>query len=256
MKKLFVTLSILLISSLSVADGHQAKSAGAAPFSVQVNVCSLKSGKSMANYEKVFNAYVKWAKKNDVDLFNARQMPLFSHADSQHPDGYDFIDILASESFDRQGKGWDLWLNSAEGRKLATQWQAVANCHVKLGSGMLLYGTEALDTDDERVVSWNWCSAKEGIAVEQLMIKHAQVAATIPDNAPMIGWVVLVPTVGGAHAPGDFAHLTVYPDMQAFMRMREYNAKGGWRNIRDYSSYADCHGEALNVETIVHRPGS
>lgn len=92
--------------------------------------------------------------------------------------------------------------------------------------------------------------------VEQLMIKHAQAAATIPDNALMIGWVVLVPTGGGANAPGDFAHLTVYPNMQAFMNMREYNVKGGCWNMRDYSSYADCHGDALNVEIGVHRPGS
>jgi hypothetical protein len=137
-------------------------------------------------------------------------MPLVSHADSQHPDEYDFIDILASESFDRQGKGWDLWLNTPGGRKLGAQLQAVADCHVKLGSGMLLHGTKALDTDDERVVSWNGCSAKEGRAVELLMMKHAQAAATIRDNAPMIGWAVLVPTVGAAYAPGDFAHLTVY----------------------------------------------
>ena len=44
--------------------------------------------------------------------------------------------------------------------------------------------------------------------------------------------------------------------MQGFMRMRRFIAKGGWRNMRDYLSYADCHGEALNLETVVHRPDS
>ena len=208
----------------------------------------------MANYEKVFNAYVKWAEKNSVDVYNARQVPLFSHADSQNPETYEFLDILAAD-FERQGKGWDLWLNTPEGQKLNAQWQSVANCHVKLGTVMMLYYTEAMETDDERLVTWNWCSAKEGVGAEQLMSKHKQVASTITDDAPFIGWAAMVPTVGGANTPGDFAHVVIYPDMQSFMAWREYSANGGWRGLRDYyASYADCHGESLNIETVIHRP--
>ena len=46
-----------------------------------------------------------------------------------------------------------------------------------------------------------------------------------------------------------------YADMKKYMSLREYRAKGGWRDLRDYyASYADWSGEALNTETVIHRP--
>jgi hypothetical protein len=41
--------------------------------------------------------------------------------------------------------------------------------------------------------------------------------------------------------------------MESFMRMREYNAKIGWKNMRDYSALASCSGEEVNVEVVLHR---
>jgi hypothetical protein len=32
-------------------------------------------------------------------------------------------------------------------------------------------------------------------------------------------------------------------------------AQGGWRGLREYyQNYADCTGEQLNIETVLHRP--
>ena len=255
MKTILVTFLIALLAASKVhSDGHEKKQSASAPFNMQVNVCTLKPKKTMSDYEKVFNAYVDWAKANEVDVYNARQMPLMTHADIQNPDTYEFLDIMVS-SYERQGKGWDLWLTTKEGQKLNAQWQSVADCYVKMASGVLLHSTEALDTDDERVVTWNWCNAKPGVGIEQLMAKHLQIASTIPAESPLMAWATIVPNVGTARAPGEFAHIVAYADMKAYMSLREYRAKGGWRDLRDYyASYADCSGEALNTETVIHRP--
>ena len=89
-KALVCALLAVCLSQTVSADDHTSDSTSAEPFSIQVNVCSLKAGKSMKNYERVFNAYLDWAKENDVDAFTVRQEPLFSHANSANPQGYDF----------------------------------------------------------------------------------------------------------------------------------------------------------------------
>ena len=110
MKTILVTFLIALLAASKVhSDGHEKKQSASAPFNMQVNVCTLKPKKTMSDYEKVFNAYVDWAKANEVDVYNARQMPLMTHADIQNPDTYEFLDIMVSP-YERQGKGWDLCL--------------------------------------------------------------------------------------------------------------------------------------------------
>tara|TARA_B100000767_G_scaffold7367_1_gene7285 strand:- start:607 stop:1380 length:774 start_codon:yes stop_codon:yes gene_type:complete len=253
MNKLIYVLLAFFITQMAFADHHGSEPSTAEPFSVQVNLCTLKQSKNMRNYDKVFNAYVDWAQENNVDLFNARQTPLFTHADATNPLGYEFFDLLAGP-FARQGKGWDLWMTTPEGQKLAAKWNEVADCNVRFGTGTVMFSKPEMETDNDRIISWNWCTVNEGVKVEQVMAAHAQAAASIADEAPMIGWVTLVPTVGAANIPGDFAHLVAYPDMESYMRMREYNAKGGWKNMRDYSALATCAGEAVNAETVIHRP--
>lgn len=253
MNKLMCVLLAFCITPIAFADHHGSESSAAEPFSVQVNLCTLKQSKDMRDYEKVFNAYVDWAQENNVDLFNARQTPLFTHADAANPLGYEFFDLLAGP-FARQGKGWDLWMTTPEGQKLAAKWNEVADCNVRFGTGNVMFSKPEMETDNDRIISWNWCAVNEGVKVEQVMAAHAQRAASITDEAPMIGWVTLVPTVGAANIPGDFAHLVIYPDMESYMRVREYNAKGGWKNMRDYSALATCSGEAVNAETVLHRP--
>ena len=141
MKNSLVASFIALLAASQVhSDGHEKKQSASVPFNMQVNVCTLKPKKTMSDYEKVFNAYVDWAKANEVDVYNARQMPLMTHADIQNPDTYEFLDIMVS-SYERQGKGWDLWLTTKEGQKLNAQWQSVADCYVKMASGVLLHST-------------------------------------------------------------------------------------------------------------------
>ena len=252
MKKLMHVLLVLCITPTAFADNHSSEPEAAEPLSIQVNLCKLKQGKNQRDLDKLFNIYLDWAQENNVDTFFARQYPLVTHADAANPLGYEFLELSAGP-FARQGRAWDLLMTTPDGEKLAATWNEVVDCNVKFGTGLVMFSKPEMETDNERIVSWNWCSVNEGVTIEQLMAAHAQAAASITDDAPMIGWATLVPTVGGANIPGDFAHLVAYPDMESFMRMREYNAKIGWKNMRDYSALASCSGEEVNVEAVLHR---
>ena len=64
------------------------------------------------------------------------------------------------------------------------------------------------------------------------------------------------PNLGGANAPGEFAHIVVYPNVEALMENGARYTQGGWRMLDDYyTSYADCHGESASLETIMYQPG-
>ena len=53
----------------------------------------------------------------------------------------------------------------------------------------------------------------------------------------------------------DFAHVNVYPDMQAFMKRHKWlSHDSGWKLRDDYiSSYADCRGDEAFVEDVLYR---
>ena len=115
----------------------------------------------------------------------------------------------------------------------------------------------ALNEDDDRVVTWNWCTRKEGVSADQLMAKHQSYAASIEDDEPAIGWAILVPRLGAANAPGQFAHIMVYRDFEGLMKAQQNLSDGGWRDRQDYyASYANCNGESVRTETIMRRPSS
>jgi hypothetical protein len=140
---------------------------------------------------------------------------------------------------------------------LNEQWQSLAMCHVKQAHGFMLYADqEQMASDDERYVTWNWCTRKEGVTFEEISAKHAEYAADMQeDSGGIIGWLVMLPHTGGADAAGEFAHVAVYPDMETFMARRSMLANGGWQVTRDYFNlYADCTGEMLNTESVLYRP--
>ena len=80
---------------------------------VQVNVCKLKEGVSLKEYNAVTQDYVKWSKKNNVETFYVRHFPLFSHGTTGNALTYDFLEILGS-THETSGEAWDLWLNSKD----------------------------------------------------------------------------------------------------------------------------------------------
>ena len=249
-----ILLSIFAVP-MTMADDHMLNGMNVnKPFNVQANLCKLNAGVTLDDYQDMIEDYFDWAEKYDVDPVFVRQFPLFSHQNMRRPWPYDFVEFLASD-YEPWGKGWDLWLTSEDGMALNKRWQSLATCHVKQSNGRVLYAnTTALESDDERYVAWNWCTRKVG--VEQLQQKHAEYVAELTrDSNGMIAWALMIPHTGTADAPGDFAHLAVYPDLESFMKRRAMEANGGWRDLREYyQNYAECNGEELYTETVLHRP--
>ena len=78
MKK-YITFLLVILLNLSMgnhifADDHEDNY-----FNFQVNFCKLNEGNSMEDYSAAVDDYIKWSKKNDVEVYVARQMPLFPH---------------------------------------------------------------------------------------------------------------------------------------------------------------------------------
>ena len=241
----------------ALADNHMIDNINVQqPFNIQANLCKLNPGVSLDDYQEMIDDYFDWAKENDVDPVFVRQFPLFSHENLARPWPYDFVEFLVSD-YQRWGKAWDLWLTSKDGMALNERWQSLAMCHVKQAHAFMLYADqEQMASDDERYVTWNWCTRKEGVTFEEISAKHAEYAADMQeDSGGIIGWVVMLPHTGGADAAGEFAHVAIYPDMESFMARRSMLANGGWQVTRDYFNlYADCTGEMLNTESVLYRP--
>ena len=72
----FIALVAIISSTSNLkADGHENMSY----FNFQVNFCKLNDGSSMEDYADAVDNYIKWSKKNDVEVYVSRQMPLFPH---------------------------------------------------------------------------------------------------------------------------------------------------------------------------------
>ena len=246
-------------SALSLADGHEVFAGDmdpAEPMSIQANVCSLNDGVSMDDYADFFERYQKWASKNDAEVASVRQFPFATHSNANNPYPADFVEFLITD-FENAGTSWDKWMSGKSGQKLNAEWQEMATCHVKFAAMFTQWAdVEAINTDNDRVVTWNWCSRKEGVTHDDLNAAHAAFVEENPDGLGNIGWFTLYPNIGGADSAGEFAHVVVYPDMEGLMEHQEWFAKGGWRGRMDYYQMADCTGEALMTEQVLGRPGA
>ena len=255
MKKLLSFLLVFLLN-ISIANHIFADDHEGNYFNFQVNFCKLNEGTSMEDYSAAVDDYIKWSKKNNVEVYVARQMPLFSHDNFVGNRGYDFQEVLIG-SHEITGKAWDLWLGTKEGQKLAKKWQEAADCYVKWGHAYPQYlDQKALDSGNDRVVSWNWCTRKDGVSLEDLQARHQIMVEELKkDNIGLSGWVMVQPVTGGAQAPGGFVHLGIYNDVESFMEYKEAFAAGGWVDYIDYTeNYASCTGEELYSEQILNRP--
>jgi hypothetical protein len=150
-----------------------------------------------------------------------------------------------------------MWLGTKEGQKLAKKWQDAATCYVKWGHAYPQYTNQkALESDDDRVVSWNWCTRKEGVSLEDLQARHGMMVEELKeDNIGLSGWFIVQPVTGAAQAPGGFVHLGFYDDVESFMKYKESFAAGGWKNYVDYTdNFANCSGEELYSEQVLNFP--
>ncbi|MDH3645116.1 MAG: hypothetical protein OES38_23645, partial [Gammaproteobacteria bacterium] len=107
--KLILYVMGLLAGSLAIADQHEQYSGIALNQgnALQMNLCSLKRGKSMASYDRVFNDYIEWSKENDAEVFVLRATPIFGGPTADGPQ-FEFIDMLISP-FGVSGDAWTKW---------------------------------------------------------------------------------------------------------------------------------------------------
>ena len=118
LKKVFAAFLLFFTApGLVFADGHGAQEN---VLSVQLNLCNLKDGSSMKDYDELLDDYFQWAKDNDVEVDFVRQTPLFTHATPKSPDQWQFADFLISDH-KRSGETWDKWLGTKAGQKLKRQ---------------------------------------------------------------------------------------------------------------------------------------
>ena len=194
----------ILASFATLADDHMLNGMNITkPFNVQANLCKLNPGVSEEDYDEMVDDYFDWAKKNSVEPVFVRQKPVFSHANANNPWPYDFVEFLAMDDYERWGKSWDMWLTSEDGAALNERWQSLAMCNVKQAHGLVLYAdAEAMQSDDDRYVSWNWCTPKVGW--EQLEQKHNDYVTDIKNySAGMIGVGLDVSAYWGRRLSGE-----------------------------------------------------
>ncbi len=226
------------------------------PMSVQVQLCTLNEGKSMRDYDAISARYRKWATKNDAEVALVRQYPFATHNNPANPYYADFVEFLITD-FDNSGTGWDKWMSTKEGQKLNAEWRETATCNVKFAALFTNWAdVEAINADDSRMVTWNWCTRREGVSHDDLNKVHAQAVENYPEGLGNIGWFTMYPLMGGADAAGEFAHVVVYPDMAGVMKRMDQFANGGWRDRMEYYKMADCTGEALMIEEVLGRPSN
>jgi len=252
----YVVLILLAsLSLLSFADNHN-ESAANKLFAVETQLCSLNDGKTMKQYRAVMDRYYRFADKHQFDIVGVRQTPLFTNSGPSNPATHDFNERWAS-TFKESGSNWELLINDPEGQKIMSDWTEVATCYGKMSSGYALYvDAEAMNKDDNRIVTWNWCTRKDDISWDNINQQHRNIAAEIEGKVPNIAWLLYFPQIGSSDAPGEFAHAFVYPDMNAFMAEREwFNNQEGWRIQDDYyNTYADCRGDSAMFEEVIYRP--
>ena len=250
--------ALALLCSLSSADDHATFTGGMdpqAPMNVQTQLCTLKPGKTMAQYNRLNDKYIAWSKKNGVETTFVRNMPFITHRNPNNRSKTEFVEFLVSDHA-TSGKAWDLWLSTPEGQKLNEEWQSIAQCDMKMATLNTQWANvDALNSDDSRFAMWNWCTRKEGVSVDSLIAKHAAIAKDYPDGVSNIGWFTYMPILGGANAPGTFANIIVFPDMAGLMAHKQWLSEGGWKVRYDYYNYVDCAGDYVMTEEVLHRPG-
>ena len=258
MKLILFTLGMLVGSIASAATGQYSGINLEQGNALQMNLCALKPGKTMANYDRVMNAYFDWSKENDVELFVIRATPMMLSPNTNAGADIDFIDMLIGP-YEVSGSSWTKWLTEEDGQKISAQWQETADCRVAVNPAFILaIDRDAMSSRDDRVMAFNWCTRNEGVSTDQLIAKHQEIASTWSTDSPIKAWTLMYPGLGSRNTPGEFAHLLSFEDASGLMAWQNATAnEEGWRIRQDYeTSYANCIGENVYYVEVLNRPGS
>jgi len=260
MIKLGLTLVSLLLASTSYGAHHEETYRGMdlnKRFGIQFEICTLREGKSMASVNRV-NAKIAGV-MTEINAKGSvlRLTPFYSHGTPSNPSA-DFLDMVVAP-MDELGTIWTDFLAADAGPKTYSDFQSQAKCHNKLAFGVpKLTKVDEMMSTDERVITLNWCTPKEGVSMAQMKAKHASWLAANKDSFKAAAWSVLIPRQGAGTAQGRFAHMNVFTSLKQMFANEEWIANsGGNEGISDYySSYADCDGDSSYTAEYIYKPSN
>ena len=223
-------------------------------FGIQFEVCTLREGKTLAQVEQLnskFNQILTEIESNGTGL---RLTPFYSHGTPQNPSA-DFIDIFVGP-IEEFGNTWTAFMASNDGPKVYQQFQKLAKCHNRFAFGTpKMTDVQQMLSTNERVITFNWCSAKEGVTQNQLRAKHDAWLAANKGSFQAAAWSIIEPQQGAGLYHGRFAHMNVFTSLNQMFANEEWIANGGGlAGIDDYySAYASCDGNSSYVGTDIYR---
>jgi len=260
MIKLGLILVSLLFASTSYGKHHEETYRGmdlSKNFGIQFEVCTLRDGKSMASVDRINSKIASVMTEINAKGSVLRMKPFYAHGSTSNPSP-DFIDLIVGP-MDEIGAIWTDFLASDGGPKVYGEFQNAAKCHNKLAYGVpKLTKVDEMMSTDERVITLNWCTPKEGVSMAQLRAKHASWLAANQDGFKAASWSVLVPRQGAGTAQGRYAHMNVFTSLKQMFANEEWIANGGGNaGLSDYySSYADCDGDSSYTAEYIYKPSN
>ena len=85
-------------------------------------------------------------------------------------------------------------MSGKSGQKLNAEWQKMASCSVKFAAMFTQWAdVDAINSDDDRVVTWNWCTRREGVSHDDLNAVHTAFVKESPEGLGNIGWSRFIP---------------------------------------------------------------
>ena len=255
MKKLISAILGVLAFGIVHADDHESNwlveiGQGVSQTS---HLCSFKGKATMADVDKLDSRINKWHENNGTKITRSRLEPLFV-GNSSVPFDFVAVDWMTWETF---GDAWDKFLASSEGQSIFAASNKILDCSRVTGTVYPVYRNDANATDDQGVVTINWCTKKEGVSEDALLSRHRSYRDTLTSESPVQWWGIGYPSTGARKGqfPGEFFHWNSYADMKGFAQSENNFANNeGWKGRQDYyNSYADCSGQVLMTHTILKR---
>ncbi|MDC0213968.1 hypothetical protein OAL14_04080 [Gammaproteobacteria bacterium] len=257
MIKLGLTLITILWASTGLAGHHEENYRGMdmnQRFGAQFELCTLADKQKIAAVDRLNPRFSKVLEEIEAKTSVLRLTPFYSHGDPANATA-DFIDMLVGP-IKEIGNTWTNFLATENGPKIYNDFQSLAKCHNKLAMGTSkMINVESLNATDERILTFNWCTPKEGISYQQLKAKHDSWLAENKEAFNASGWSVLTLRQGAGNYQGRFAHMNVFTSLNQMFDHEEWVANGGGiEGINDYyASYADCDGESSYTAEYIYK---
>lgn len=222
---------------------------------IQIQGCSLQPRKSMSDHVELINDYIEWSKENDVEVLVMRGTPVMGGPNPDSGPDFQWFEMLISP-YSVIGAGWDKWLSTEEGQELNERWQETSDCRVSVNPGFLLHLNAEAMAADTRIMTFNWCTRREGVTWDQLNAQHSAMAANLTNESPMKSWGLMFPELGSRNPLGEFAHIASYANMSGLMASQNVLVnEEGWRRREDYFTlYASCTGPNVYHVEVLNRP--